>query len=154
MTGFVANSPPVTEDDITNSTFFPAISPSDCRITMDIDQGITPQRLRHALINAMQEANENLALWALGQSEAGYATLADVPADQIDGKSIKLGQYRRAVFSFAKAELIERMTDYDTSLSGNRKQDNLVNAIDQYRREGTLAVRTIKGLSHCTIELI
>ncbi len=154
MTGLVANNPPVNEQDIANTAFFPAISPSACRTTMAIGQDITPDRLRHALISAMQEANENLALWALEQTQAGYTTLADVPAGSIDGSSVKVSQYKRAVYSFAKAELIERMSDYDTSLSGDRKQDKLISAIDQYRREGILAARSIKGLSHCTIELI
>lgn len=154
MTGLVANSPAVTEEDIANTAFFPEISPSSCRATMDIDQRITPQRLRQALIGSMQDANHSLSQWALEQSGAGHTTLATVPADNIDGTSVKVSQYRRAVFSFAKAELIEHMIDYDTTLSGNRKHETLFSAVDKHRREALLAIRAIMGMSHSTIELI
>ncbi|WP_269086132.1 head completion/stabilization protein [Pseudomonas citronellolis] len=37
--------------------------------------------------------------------------LADVPADQLDGESVLLQHYRRAVYCLAKATLIERYRD-------------------------------------------
>lgn len=154
MSGFVANSPAPVEATISNIDFFPTISLEKCRASIRLDQNITEPRLRAALINAMQEVNADLASWRATQTAAGYAELDDVPADQIGGVSVKTNSYTRAVYCFAKAELIERYRDYDTTLSGNQRADELDPAVDDYRRQGIIAIRAIIGAPRCTIELI
>lgn len=158
MSGFVANTPAAVETDIINTDFFPTISPVSCRAEVRLDQNITPQRLRAALINAMHEVNQDLAIYKKTYTSADavtpYATLAEVPADSIDGASVKIGLYTRAVYCFAKAELIERYRDYDSTLSGNQNADDLDPAIDDYRRQGIIAIRAITGAPRSTIELI
>lgn len=154
MTGFVANTPAAAETDITNTAFWPAVSPSDCRDVMRIDSSITPERLRAALVAAICDVNADLADWRAKQTAAGSATLTDVPADQIDGSSILLQLYRRAVYSFAKAELTEHYRDYDSTLNASDRADMLDPSIDEYRRQGILAIRQIIGRQRTTVELI
>lgn len=154
MSGFVANTPAAAEDDITSSAFWPTISPSDCRDVMRIDSSITPERLRAALVAAICDVNTDLADWRSLQTESGYTTLAEVPADQIDGSSILLQLYRRAVYSFAKAELTEHYRDYDSTLNASDRADMLDPSIDEYRRQGILAIRQISGRQRTTVELI
>lgn len=154
MTGFVANSAPADEADIRNAPFWPDISPAACREAMRIGTEITPKRLRHSLIDAMLEANQDLLQWQKQQEEQGHDELAAVPVDEIDGESRYLSLYRRAVYSFAKAELTERYRDYDSTLNASQQADKLDNTIDQYRRMAILAIRGILGRSHSTVELI
>lgn len=154
MTGFVANSPSIEEPDISNSAFWPAISLTDCRAVMRIGSEITSERLREALINGIIDTNADLAAWRFTQEQAGHADLAAVPAEAIDGDSINLTLYRRAVYNFAKAELTERYRDYDSTLQGGDRADNLDPTIDQYRRQAILAIRQISGRQRTTVELI
>ncbi len=154
MSGFVANSPTITETDVSNTSFYPAISPTECREVMRIDGSITAERLRHALINAMTEANDNLSLWMHTQQAQGYASLTDVPADQIDGVSINIQLYQRAVYNWAKAEITERYRDYDSTLKASQRAETLDETIDHYRREAIIAIRAISGRQRTTIELI
>jgi hypothetical protein len=152
--GFVANSPSIEEPDIGNSAFWPAISLTDCRAVMRIGSEITPERLREALINGIIDTNADLTAWKDKQVLAGHDTLAAVPADEIGGDSINLTLYRRAVYNFAKAELTERYRDYDSTLQGGDRADNLDPTIDQYRRQAILAIRQISGRQRTTVELI
>ncbi len=154
MTGFVANTPSLEEPDIANSAFWPAVSLVDCRAVMRIGSEITSERLREALINGIIDTNADLTAWKDQQVLAGHATLADVPADEIDGDSINLILYRRAVYNFAKAELTERYRDYDSTLQGGDRADDLDPTIDQYRRQAILAIRQISGRQRTTVELI
>ncbi len=154
MTGFVANSPSIEEPDIANSAFWPAVSLVDCRAVMRIGSEITPERLREALINGIIDTNADLATWRFTQEQAGHADLAAVPAEEIDGDSINLILYRRAVYNFAKAELTERYRDYDSTLQGGDRADDLDPTIDQYRRQAILAIRQISGRQRTTVELI
>lgn len=154
MSGFVANSPATTETVITNAVFWPDIDPVTCRSVMRLDQSVTPDRLRHALISAMGEINADLKAWAAEQQLAGSATLAEVPGDQIDGQPVPVSLYTRAVYCFAKAELIERYQDYDSTLSGSRRADDLGRSVDDYRRQGITAIRRLIGVAQTTVELI
>jgi len=154
MTGFVANSPAPAETDIENIAFFPAISPVDCRDVMRIDSSITPARLRSALVSAMHDTNHDLKSWRAEQETAGHATLAAVPADAIDGASINLTLYQRAVYNYAKAELTERYRDYDSTLNATQRAEDLDETIDQYRRQAMLAIRKLSGRQRTTVELI
>ncbi|QEW06366.1 head completion/stabilization protein [Nitrincola iocasae] len=154
MTGFVANTPSLEEPDILNSAFWPEISLTDCRAVMRIGSEITPERLREALINGIIDANSDLAAWRFQQEQAGHPELSAVPAEQVDNISIKVTLYRRAVYNFAKAELTERYRDYDSTLQGGDRADNLDPTIDQYRRQAILAIRQISGRQRTTVELI
>lgn len=154
MTGFVANSPATTEPDIQNNSFSPDISLSDFRAVMRLDQSITADRIRHALINAINDTNGELKSWKAEQTTAGHTTLADVPADQIDGKSIKVQLYIRAVYNAAKAELVERYRDFDSTLNGSQRAEEMDETIDQYRRQAIIAIRDLIDRPRSTIELI
>lgn len=154
MAGFVANTPATTETDITNDGFFPAISLTDCRAVIRLDQDITTERLRHSLINAISAVNWDLTIWKVEQETNGHADLAAVPARQIDGASEKLNLYQRAVYNHAKAEINERYRDYDSTLNATQRAEELDETIDQYRRESIIAVRALMEQPRSTIELI
>ncbi|MCA8021246.1 head completion/stabilization protein [Burkholderia metallica] len=78
------------------------------RDTMRLDGSITDARLRHELLAAIAEVNDELRSARATWRDAGITCLADVPADQFDGESVRLQHYRRAAYCLAKATLIER----------------------------------------------
>lgn len=139
---------------IENEAFFPAIDLADLQAAMRLDGTVTPERLRAATVEAMASVNQDLATWRASQLAAGLATLADVTAPQIDGKSIHVTRYVRAVYCLAKANLTERYRDFDATHDGRTRATELESPIDDLRRDARWAVRDILGQRRVTVELI
>lgn len=139
---------------IVNSAFWPDIDIEHARETMRLDGTVTPIRIREALVNAMAWANSELRAWRLEQQAAGHATLAAVPAEEIDGESIKLAQYRRAVYCQAAANLTERFRGFDATGQGQKRADDLAPDIDELRRDSRHAIADIQGRLRAFVELI
>lgn len=139
---------------ITNDGFFPDLDPEEMRLLANVSTSITPKALRGALVAAIITVGRDLRAWAEAQQAAGYPTLNAVPATRIDGVSVRLQQYRRAVALFAKAELIERQRDFDTTVAGGKDLEELGESIGDLRRDALHAVRDILARSRTIIELI
>ena len=153
---FVVTAPAAdpVETEIANGDFWPAVDPVKLRASQRIDSSITPDRLRAALIEAIASVNRELATWKQTQIAAGHATLGDVPAEEVDGVSELLHRYQRAVGCLAKADVTERMRDFDTTNEGHRQADALDPAIDELRRDARWAISAILGIARTTVELI
>ena len=155
MGDFVAAGTDVTpESDISNDGFFPTVKPVEFRQTMRQDKTVTTERMRESLVNAIASVNRQLNTWKSLQVAAGYPTLADVDPSTIGGASVKKHLYLRAVYSLAKAELIERYRDFDATNSGREKADEMVSTEDNYRRDARWAVADIQGKQRTVVELI
>ena len=156
MSSFVATVPAAApaDESIANAAYWPAIDPAQIRAAHRIDGTITAPRLRDALIEAMASVNAELSDWRLEQIAAGHNTLAAVPAEQIAGASVHTHRYLRAVGCLAKAAIIERYRDVDTTARGDRKADAMENPIDDLRRDARWAVADIQGLGRSVVELI
>jgi hypothetical protein len=136
------------------SPFWPSIDPEKIRESHRIDSTITAPRLLDALVEAMASVNAELAVWRAAQIAAGKNTLADVAAETISDETVNVHRYRRAVGCLAKAFLIERYRDVDTTARGDRKADVLENPLDDLRRDARWAISDIQGLGRSTVELI
>lgn len=143
-----------TEPEINPGPFWPPIAPSGIRVAQRINDDITPERLKEALYEAIASVNGELYAWKQGQIAAGYATLAAVPAAAIDDESVLVQRYRRAVGCLAKAALVERYRDIDSTGRGDRKAEALADPIDDLRRDARWAVSDILGVGRSTVELI
>lgn len=156
MTSLIITTPtPETEEaDIVSSLFWPEISPAAVREDQRIDNTVTPARLSATLIEAIAATNYSMSAWRATQIQMGYATLADVPAEKINGVSILIHRYRRAVGCLAKALLLERYRDFDSTARGEKKSDQLTDPIDDHRRDHKYAIADITGRGRVTVELI
>lgn len=141
-------------DRITNDGWFPDIDLANARATMRIDGTVTPERLRDAAIAAIACANAILAAWRDMQQAAGYARLADIPATQVDGESVQLARYRRAIYHLVHADLAARYRDFDATASGHAKADALEATVDEARRIAHWALNDLQGIARTTVELI
>lgn len=153
---FTATTPPRLEHEppISNDGFFPAIDPAAARARMKLDGTVTAQRLRDALVEAIAGTNEQLAAWKAAQVELGHVTLSVVPAAQVDGLSILVQSYQRAVHCTAAASLIERYRSFDATNDGHQYADKLESPVDDLRRDASWALSRILGRSRTTVELI
>lgn len=149
-----APSTPASEPPISLGAFWPAIDPVAIREDQRIDNTVIPARLRSAIIEAAATTIEALAAWKIGQIEAGENSLAGIEAEDIDGTSILIHRYQRAVGCLAKALLLERMRDFDATGKGERKAEFLTDPIDDCRRDHLNAIADIAGRPRSTVELI
>lgn len=146
--------PPESEAPIVNDGFFPNVDPAAVREAARIPSSVTPARLRAAILGAIMSVEIDLRTFAASSIEAGHATLAAIPAPALDGTSVQLIRYNRAVALYAKAELIERHRDFDTTSAGGNQADELAPTIGELRRDALHAVRDILGKPRTTIDLI
>lgn len=142
-------APPVTNDG-----FFPDIDLAAIRDIARVPSAVTDKRLRASVIAAIITVARDLDAWAAAQKATGCARLADVPAVQLDGASRLVHLYNRAVAMFTKAELIERMRDFDTTGAGGKNLDELNGTADDMRRDGSHAIRDMLGRLRTNVELI
>lgn len=142
------------ESPIDCGPFLPAIEPADARERMRLDGTVTPERLRTALIEAALSVHDELAGWINDQVAAGYATLADVPAREIDGDSAHVLRFHRAVRCLAAANLAERYRNFDATADGHQRADALDTTVDDLRRDARWAISDILGRGRTTVELI
>lgn len=142
---------------VSNDGFFIDIDMPAMRDAMRLDGTVTDARLRPAIVSAILAVNRSLSDWQQTQQQKGFTKLADIAATQIDGESRLLSLYRRAVYSTAKADLIEKYRDYDATaatLSDKKVMESLDIAPGDQRRNAHWAIADIIGRPRMTVELI
>lgn len=144
----------LTDEVFHSGDFFPDIHALDYQKSMLTDGKLTPERLKHAITNAIIEINRELSAWRQSQIEKDYASMDKIPAEFVNTESELVLLYRRAVYSQTKANLTERYRDVDTTNSGERKAEGLGTTIDELWRDVQWAIQRIKGESHNIVELI
>ncbi len=149
-----APTPTTAEPPITSGLFWPEIDPALIREQQRLDNTTPPQRLRSALIEAIATTNNALLAWRQANEALGKTILAQVDAEQIDGTSIRVHRYQRAVGCLAKAIILERTRDFDATGKGERKAEFLTDPIDDCRRDHHAAIADIAGRPRTTVELI
>lgn len=144
-------TPPGT---VRNDGFWPDVQLAAAREAMRLDGTVTASRLEHALIAAIIEVARDVRGWKVARIAAGYQALVDVPGDQVGGQSVAMQSYLRAVYCYAKADLVERMADYDLTAAGQRKPEWLDTTADEQRRNASWAISVLLGRPRATVELI
>jgi len=140
---------------IQNDGFFPDLDVQQARLTLRLDGTVTDVRLAHALTAAIIEVGNSLRDWENAQRVAGYPRLDDVPEDiRISGESRLVHSYLRAVYCLAKADLIERMADYDTTGTGQKRAQWLEEAPDEQRRNARWAIADVQSLPRTFVGLL
>lgn len=139
---------------IKNNGFWPDIDPGHFRDAQRIDSTITAPRVENALLAAVIDANNQLREWQQKQMDAGYQSIDDVPGPSHLPPSAQKTLYLRAVYAFAKANIVERYRDYDSTGAGLDRGEEMDTTIDDYRRDAAWAIADIVGRTRTTVELI
>lgn len=117
-------------------SWWPDIDLMEAREVLRLVGTVTDIRLLEALQNAVYSVNSELNTWSVLQRNLE-------PAELTDSRAVFL--YKRAVYFYANAELIERYRDFDTTGAGDRRADNLDDSIDESRRILRWAVSDLIG---------
>ncbi|EBR0842709.1 head completion/stabilization protein [Salmonella enterica] len=141
-------------EKVTAGTFWPEILLRDLRLASRIPGRTTTSRLKFVTTEAVAHVTDQLDDWRGIQESAGYSTLADVPARMLNGESVKVYRYRRAVYSAARALLLENARDMDTTEKGDRKADALEVQTDDLWRDVRWAIADIRGTQRLFVELV
>jgi hypothetical protein len=136
---------PLTEQDkpagvIQGDGFWPDIDPNTARVVLRLNGTVTNERLVEALQNAIHHIDSELAQWREKQA----ASLTDK----------QQGLYRRAVYFCAKADLTERYLDFDTTAEGQRRVEDLTDAIDSARRNVRWAIHDLQDIARVVVEAL
>jgi len=153
MTGFLASEPTPPETPINSGAFWPEIDLAELREAMRLDGTVTPSRLRMAAISSVASVNSQLREWRLQNELDGYETLAEVPAEEIDGESAHLHSYRTAVYNLTAAMVNERTADFDSTDLGRQKAQEQLQIINDLKRDAGHAIADIQGNPRRNIEL-
>lgn len=101
----------ISGETVKNTDFFPDIDLGEFQEQMRIDSeyriGAIKRRVRLSINHVNKELKEQQKAW----TEEGHATLQEVPAEPVDDESPLVFEYLNAVYSHAKAYL---MQDYKT----------------------------------------
>ncbi|HAU5563310.1 head completion protein GPL [Pantoea sp. AG1095] len=143
-----------TPEIIPNNSFWPDIDLATFRSVMRVDGTVTPQRLKQVVLTAMAEVNAELYPWREQQELRGFNGLADVPAEQLAGRSVRLHHYENAVWCWARAVLNERYQDFDATAAAAKRGEELEDATGDLWRDARWAISRVQNAPHCTVELI
>lgn len=153
MNGFVASAP-TGSTTVTSGDWYPSIDLTDARAVLRADGAISDARLVEVLSVAVSAVEDMLDTWQQQQITLGREKLDAVPSKQIDGNSRLVLLYRRAVYAYAQAELIEQYRNYDATNTLDRRADELAPTAADCRRNVRYAVRDILGRPRADVELI
>ncbi|QRX80867.1 head completion/stabilization protein [Glaciimonas sp. PAMC28666] len=161
---FIAKSPVTAHTSETtdptiveNDGWFPDIDLHHMRDAMRLDGTVTSPRLVQAVAEAILHVNAELDAWQDDQLENGFGALGAVPAKKINRESKLVIHYRRAVYSTAKADLLEKYRDYDStasSMADKKAMAYLDDGPGEQRRNAHWAIADILRRHHLTVELI
>ncbi|SUB04302.1 Phage head completion protein (GPL) [Pantoea agglomerans] len=102
----------------------------------------------------MAEVNAELYSWREQQELRGFNGLADVPAEQLAGRSVRLHHYENAVWCWARAVLNERYQDLDATAAAAKRGEEPEDATGDLWRDARWAISRVQDMPHCTVELI
>ncbi|WP_164276494.1 head completion/stabilization protein [Stenotrophomonas sp. B1-1] len=155
MSSFVANGATApAHDPISAGPFWPDIDVNALREAIRVPGDVLPARLRQTVLVALISVTRELDAWQAKQMAEGYATLDQVPARRIDGRSVLEHLFHRAVQCCTAVELHERYRSYDATAQGNQRADDLSPTIDEMRRDLRNAISDLLGTRRVTVELI
>jgi len=136
---------PVASSVIANTFFFPDVDPAQVSERVRLGHVVTDERMRAAIKSAMAEVNAELYLYREQQIRDGHKRLADVPAEELDGESVKCFHYLSAVCAMTTAVIFERYRSYDSSAKGDKKAEALEVSVDDQWRDMRWHLSRLQG---------
>jgi len=153
--GFTPDTETLRPDTpIVNAPWFVDVNLREFSENWQIPLSFTDAYLINLLLPAMDDVNQTLQDWVNSQASAGYTNIAAVPAKSLNGISAKVTQYKRAIYSMAKSELIKNnisVSRKDEAESNARTSDNLS---DHYAKMSSKAIAKVMDELTIGVELI
>lgn len=121
--------------------FYPALSVSDWKNRMRVDDNVSAIRSHEILTSALYMVHAELGEWRAAQTAAA---LEGIPAIH----------YRQAVYQRAKAYELEQYRDIDSTAAGGDRAEGLESRINVALQRSREHLRLLIGKPRATIKLI
>ena len=142
----VSTSTQRSGEAIANDPWFVDVSLLEFATKWAIPASFENDLLTDKLIFAMDEVNQALLDYLLVQQGLGFNNLADVTAQSIGGESVKVAQYKRAVYAKAKAELVKAQVDLSRTKDAENQASTSADLAGHYESMASKAIASIQGL--------
>lgn len=144
--GFSANNDTVRpEAKIQNDGFFTELSLSEFANGYGLPAEMANEIIEQYLLSAMDRINTALELFKSESDANGFNKIEDVVASQLGGISAKVIQYKQAVYSAAKADLLRADISMDRKPNAENKAGTGEELMNHYERQSTRAIANIQG---------
>ena len=160
MAGFISNppnsiaSPPAPSNDVEGDGFYPGLKLADFREATRLPEQVTNLRLRESVTAAIVTVTRDLAAWKLAKIADGIEALEGASTGTVGGEPDTVFLYRRAVYAYAAADLVDTHHDISASIEGTERAEQRALSADEHRRNGLHAIRDLLGLGRIAVELI
>lgn len=144
------------QTEIVTAAFWPRIDLADLRQVMRVENNIGSSRLYHTALESAAHVNAQLKGWRMAAQARGIVRLEEAAQDEdkINGEAPQAAAYRRAVYCYAKALLLEKYADTDPAAKTAERAEAKQAQAEDYRREAHFAVAAVMGRRRCDAELI
>jgi hypothetical protein len=157
VSDFVAAPPPApvaVADAIAGDGWWPDLSIAKFRDAVRMPMGITDGRVRDALVNGAISAAVELDDWRKAREAGGIDSLAAVDGPMFGGEKRPVTLWRRAVYSFAAADLADTQNDITATDKGAQRHDVEARSAPDHRRNATVAIRDLQGKTRTKVALL
>lgn len=154
MTSFSGHTAEPSTTVVQNDGWWPVLPLAALEAIYRLPEEYAEATLVEAVQLAMAWTNEQLASWKADQVEADYASMDAVPCDSLGETSLHFLHYRRAVFSYAKAYLLEQFPTInrrDAAVSNGKEDEDTA---ETFLAFATRAVADFLKRPSVTVELI
>lgn len=146
--------PPPTEVPLDCGAFWPAVLVLPFYGSYRIPAEIPAAQIREHLLLAAGRVMDSLEAFETSALADGYATLADVPAREIDGQSHKVRLFMRAVYCEAKAEILKETQSVDRTAKAENVAKSAEETEDKYREFAAAAIRQLASYNRLEVDLL
>ncbi|MBI9080279.1 MAG: head completion/stabilization protein [Pseudodesulfovibrio sp.] len=151
---FSGNSNADSTTTVSNDGWWPDLGVAEFQSRYRMPKEYAEKVLIDGLQIGMAWANEQLEAWRVEQEATGSANLAAVESPKLGNESLKLIHYRRAVFSHAKAYLLQQFPTINRrEASGNEARES-DDTEDKFLEYAQAAIASFLGKGFITAELI
>lgn len=147
----IPSTNPGEDQTVRNDGWYPDLDAAQFKLKTGQGDVLGVDQVAAEILDAMIEINASIAAW---RAEQTAATLADVPAPVYGDESEKIILYRQAVFARARAALLRRTRDYDSTKDGHAKAEALEATAEDYQQQSTEALARLTGRARIVVELI
>lgn len=146
-----SDNPAPTVETVANDGWYPDLALADFHDQTGQGKTFAPARIAAVLLAATIEINASLAEWRAAQTAP---SLAEVPAPKYGEVSEKVILYRTAVFTRARAQLLDVTRDFDSTKDGHDRAEKLEATADDYLRQSNEALSRLTDRPRTIVELI
>lgn len=157
MSDFVAAPPAppaAVADAIVGDGWWPDLSIAKFRDAVRMPMVITDGRVRDAVVNGAISAAVELGEWRQAREAEGKANLAAIDGPTFGGEKLPVILWRRAVYSFAAADLADTQNDITATDKGAQRHDVEARSAPDHRRNATVAIRDLQGKTRTRVALL